>query len=199
MQDIEELMQLAADGAASAEQMSALQRMLAVSPEARDKYAALQDLVRQLDSVPMVDGPGSRQIWERTPRPLARFRRDRKRSSRRWFAIGYAAAAVLVIAIAVHETTVPTHSSSASMQQIEQWPVVGQAASDVATIVVRSDGDEVIAQVTTRLPWTIEYDKTALQKLEPGHFRRIGGTKRFTVITLRLPNNQELKAAVDLR
>lgn len=190
MQDTEDLMQLAADGAATADELAALERALVASPKLRPRYEATRALVQKLDSVPMVEPPPMQIL------SMLHRRMKPQRSGRKWFAIAYAAAAVLIIAIAVQHAIVPPEKTSATMAPVES--VIGRASNRDATVVVRSRGDELDVEVTAKSTYSIDFDHNVLQQSEPGRFQRLPGAKGRTVIRLRLPNNNELSVPVDL-
>ena len=194
MKYIEELMQVAADGAATPEQRIELQRILATDPEARAKFESLQSLVRKLDSVPMADPPGITNFWN--PPAVAW---QPRRPSRRWFAIGYAAAAALIIAIAIQHAMVPGQATSASMAPIEeQWRVAGRAVAPTASVTVRTNGDEFVVEIRTSLKASMQYDPSKLVETGRGRYRRAPGASGKTVIRFELSDHSELKVPVDL-
>ena len=193
MQAIEELMQLAADGAATPEQRIELQRFLASNPEARAKFESLQSLVNKLDSVPMADAPAITNFW--TPSVSAW---QPRRASRRWFAVAYAAAAVLIVAIGVHHAMVPGHATSASMTAIDEWRVAGRAVAPNASVIVRTNGDEFVVEIRTSLGVSMQYDRSKLVETGRGRYRRAPGATGSTVIRFRLSDHRELKVPVDL-
>jgi hypothetical protein len=197
MQDIEELMQLAVDGIATAERLAELQRVLASSPELRAKFEGLQSLVQKLDSVPMVDGPGVRAIWERSHVPASRRRYGRRAAGapRFWFAVAYAAVAMLIVVLAVRHAMVSGRSSAASMVAIqEQWPVIYEKDG----VTVRSSGDEIV--IESNAAFSISYDHSKLEQIDAAHYRRLAsGPTTLKVILLSPPQHREFDVPIELR
>lgn len=194
MQDIEELMQLAVDGTATPAQQAELNALLERSPEARNRYEDLQRLVKRLDAMPSVDPPAMRIALSGALAPSPAFRR------RKYFALAYAAAALIVIGVAVYRATPPQSNTSATMTKVEEeWPVVARASRAGVTLTVRRNGDEYVATVTPPQEAVVEFDPAKLQQTQPNRFRRREGAVGITVIRLALPDNAPLSATVDLR
>lgn len=202
--DPHELIQLAIDGHADAEQQVELRTLLA-SAESQSEYAELSALAKQLDAVPLVDPPGVRpsvmaQIFAATSmKPPERLNAHR---SRNLLAFAYAAAAVLAIVFIVQRTIPTAPSSAATMVRIEvsDWPVVAQAANNNGAMTVRGNGDEFAVEVSVNGPYTVEWDASRLRAgATPGRLTRQPGAKGPAVIRLHLQNNEILIAAINLR
>jgi ferric-dicitrate binding protein FerR (iron transport regulator) len=192
MQDIEELMQLAVDGVATSEQSAELQRVLASSPEVRAKFEGLQSLVTKLDSVPLVDAPPVIRWWKKDD---SRGRLSSTRRTRFWFAVAYAAAAMLIVVLAVRHAMVSGRSSAASMVAIqEQWPVIAEKDG----VTVRSNGDEIV--VESSIAFSINYDHSKLEQIDAAHYRRLAsGPTTLKVILLSPQHHREFDVPIELR
>jgi anti-sigma factor RsiW len=208
-----EIIQMAIDGEATAEQETQLRRSLANSPETRATYQALRQLAQQLDSVPLVDPPPMRDSILPNLRPanVEPFHPRR----RILLGLAYAAAAVIVIGVAVQRFVPPPHSASATMARLDtaDWPLVAHAASPKAKIAVRGSRNEYVVEVTVsgEGPITVEWDG---RKLSPAvgeatfqnqdkpirlQLHRRVGASGSAVIRLRLPEKENLTATIDLR
>jgi anti-sigma factor RsiW len=200
-EELTELMQLVADGEATPQEEARLRAILASSPAAAAELETLKALVSQLNNVPLVNPPGVRpavmsqisaSMWGRAS---ARPRHRRKRL----FAALYAAAAIVIVLFAVHRNVAP-RTSSATMTRIEEeWPIVARASAANARLTVRGSGDEFIVDVNSKLPYSLDWDATRLDRIESTRFRRRAGATGRAVIRLRLPDNTDLNASVDLR
>lgn len=151
----EELIHLSIDGVASLDERAELQRLMSESPEVRSRFDAMTMLVQELESPDGIDAPaGFRDevltaIRQRnqaaatilTPHFAGRQRRQR------YVMLGYAAAAVVVIAVAVQpfigdRRSGPVRPSDASGSMAAAgWREVGQAGGANASIVVDRRGD----------------------------------------------------------
>ena len=196
MQDIEELMQLAVDGAATPQQQAELRAALETSPPDQERFQSLETLTRRLGAVPMIDPPGVKPAVMAAIRPAARVRPFR--AAKRWFPIAYAAAALLVIAIAVQQAIVPPSKSSATLMPVD-GPVIARVSSPEATMAIHQDGDEYLVEVTSSSTYELEVDASKLDRISPARFRRHPGATGQAVVRLRLPNQHELKVSIDLR
>jgi hypothetical protein len=196
MQDIEELMQLAVDGAATPQQQAELGAALETSAPDRERFQSLETLTRRLDAVPMVDPPGVKPAVLAAIRPPARVRPFRQ--AKRWFPIAYAAAALLVIAVLVQHAIVPSSKSSATMMPVD-GPVIARVSSPEASMAIHQDGDEFFVEAASSSTYAIEFDSSKLDRIGTNRFRRHPGATGQTVVRLRLPNQQELNASIDLR
>jgi hypothetical protein len=195
MPDIEELMQLVVDGAATPQQVAELNAAIEKSADARERFESLQGLTRDLDSVPLVDPPGVKPAVMAAIRPIRRFRRDSR--ARHWFIAAYAAAVLLVVGVAVRHAVVPAPTSAGSMAPVD-GPVVARAVSPSGTLTVRRDGDVYLVQVANATSYTIEFDNTRLEQIGPNTFRRRPSVRGTTVLRLLLPANNELKVTIGL-
>jgi hypothetical protein len=196
MQDIEELMQLAVDGAATPQQQAELRAALETSAPDRERFQSLETLTQRLNAVPMVDPPGVKPAVLASIRPAARVRPFRP--AKRWFPIAYAAAALLVIAFLVQHAIVPSSRSSATMMPVD-GPVVARVSSPQASMAIHEDGDEYFVEVAGPSTYELNFDDSKLDRVGPNRFRRHPGAKGKTVVGLRLPNQKELNVSIDLR
>ena len=195
-----ELIQLAIDGQANAAQQAQLQRLLTASPESRATYESFRALAAELDRVPMVDPPTPMQ-WRPQTATIRRFPR------RYTVAFAYAAAAVVIVAVALYRAVPPTHSAGATMARIERedWPVVARVSSTQAKMTIRRSGDDFLVEVATDAPFTIDWDRARLdadtfqKQAKTIYLHRRRGATGSAVVGLHLPNNSELRAKIDLR
>ncbi len=106
------------------------------------------DLVRQLESVPQVEPPDMRETVMgrlKTPLPMG----GTKRRVRVLAGLAWAAAIVIVVAVAVERKNLPWQQTSATMVPlpVEQWPVVARiAVPDEGRLTVRRNGDQFAIQ-----------------------------------------------------
>ena len=206
-----EIIQLAIDGQATAEDEARLREILATSAEAQAAYDALADLVRHLEAVPLIDPPGIREsvLPRLHPARVTPFRARR----RTVLAFAYAAAAVIVIGVAIHRAIPPPRSAATMVHMEEDFPVVAQLSSPEGTMTIRRNGDEyeLQAKVIGEGPVSLEWDG---QKLSPATgmatfgdrskpirliLRRRSGASGSAVIRLRFPQKEILKTTVELR
>jgi anti-sigma factor RsiW len=205
MQHIDELMQLAIDGAATPAQQEELRARLESSPEARADYDALRELADVLDRMPLVDSPSIKPgVMAKLP-VLTRAERPRSpvlhwATRRRALAFAYVAAAIVIVMVALRHTAPSPPNSSATMIRVEtEWPVVARAVAPAAQMTIRGDGEEYVVAVSGDVPYSLDWDHGKLSRIAPNRFRRQPGATGPAVIRLRLPDNSVLNAAIDLR
>jgi len=110
------------------------------------------DLVRQLESIPQVQPPDMREAVMKGVEAgvLARPARGTRASTRHVLAgLAWAAAIVIVVAVAVERKNLPWQQTSATMvpMPVEQWPVVARiAVPDQGRLTVRRNGDQFAIQ-----------------------------------------------------
>jgi hypothetical protein len=166
-------------------------------------FNSTDDLEHQLESMPMVDPPSVKaavmnQISTSARRPVAGALRGRR--PRRFFAIAYAAAAILVIVVAIQHATPPARNSAASMVtlDVEDAPIIARVSSGDAHLTIRGNGDQFLAEATGG---TIDWDHAKLTVISFRNHgvllqRRAAGR---AVVRLRLPDHKELFTTIDLR
>src|SRR3989442_1454307 len=131
------------------------------------------DLVRQLESVPQVEPPDMREtvmkrVGDSCP-PLSRQPRAAVLHSRRRVLAGlaWAAAIVIVVAVAVERKNLPWQQTSATMvpMPVEQWPVVARiTVPDQGRLTVRRNGDQFAIQpfAAAGVPVSVAWDQKKL-------------------------------------
>lgn len=198
-----ELIGAVIDGEATSDELRLHRDFLDRSGEYREAFDATQKLARALDSVPLVDPPPMRE-WIMGVLRRTHPRRPARNTRRRVLAIGWAAAAILVIAIALHRATPPPpHDAGATMMAM---PLLGQANAGPHRLTVRGDGDVVQVEAAAPAGATIEWDPQRLLPLSGSapasprlRLRRRPGAAGPTVIRLRPPDNQLVQVTIDLR
>ena len=135
-----------------------------------------EDLIRQLESVPLVESPDFRdailaRVQAPHPGPLPLGEGAAKRRVRVYMSLAWAAAAVIVIGLAVQRRSISHTQSAATAAPMpaEEWPIVARASSraDGATLTVRRNGDRFAVKgvVPDGRP-VIDWDRDKLSMVE---------------------------------
>jgi len=170
-----------------------------------------EDVVRQLESVPLVDAPdmrdsvmsgihraGSAGGWA----PAA----SRRLNRRLYLGLAWAAAVTIVVGIALQRASSPRpQTSGATMASVpaEEWPVVARVSSrsEGATLTVRRSGDLFAAQASVQ--GRIDWDREKLSMIEvlPSHIvilQRRTDASGSAEIRLSVGDREILKTAISV-
>lgn len=137
-----ELVNLAADGQATPQQKAELQALLELSDDARAFDASTRELVSRLDRFETVDPP-----IELRPNVMRRVRTATAHTARpgftrrRRFALAWAAAAALVLAVLLVDRPRRLDDHGATMAPAAAWPAVASLKAGDHTLVIRQKGN----------------------------------------------------------
>jgi hypothetical protein len=143
-EELLELMNAVADRQATPEQEAELFAALRSSPEARQTFAEVQDTVRKINEVPRVNPPADlkpavmKHLQWRAAAPAAQpATRPPSAHRRLYFSLGWAAAAMLVLAVFLF-SPIREWGTSATMA-----PIIGKYDADGVSLTVRRQGDTI--------------------------------------------------------
>src|SRR5881227_1069036 len=140
-----------------------------------------EDLVRQLEAVPLVEPPEMKKdilARLRAPHPplrgtLSRWERDmavaplaKRRVRGVVFGLAWAAAIVIVVTVALERKSLPWQHTSATIVPVEKWQIVARlAVPEEGKLVIRRSGDQFAIQPTaaTSEPISVAWDQKKLQ------------------------------------
>jgi len=171
------------------------------------------DLVRQLESVPQVQPPDMREaVMGRLKTPLPLGEGGAKRRVRVLAGLAWAAAIVIVVAVAVERKNLPWQQTSATMAPVpvEQWPIVARiAVPDEGRLTVRRNGNQFAIQpfAAAGSPVSVAWDQKKLQMSdvlpdtkgpEVIILQRRPGAVGTAVIQLNVAGHEVLKTAISV-
>jgi len=127
------------------------------------------DLTRQLESVPLVEGPDFREAVLGRVKASGQPRAAVLHCPRRRVLVGLAWAAAVVIALgfALERASSPrpqTAGATMAPLAVEEWPVVARIRGQGSTLTVRRSGDRFA--VESAPPGSIDWDRAKLSLIE---------------------------------
>jgi hypothetical protein len=135
-----------------------------------------EELVRQLESVPLVDAPDMREavlksVGTAFSRSDGRLKPARTlRPARLYLGLAWAAAVAIVIGITLQRASAPRPQDAAATAMAsvpaEEWPVVARVSSrtEGATLTIRRNGDRFA--VHSNIQGRIDWDRAKLSMIE---------------------------------
>jgi len=170
------------------------------------------DLVRQLESVPQVQPPDMREAVMKSVRSAASQAAPAKSRRHVLAGLAWAAAIVIVVAVAVERKNLPWQQTSATMAPVpvEQWPIVARiAVPDEGRLTVRRNGNQFAIQpfAAAGSPVSVAWDQKKLQMSdvlpdtkgpEVIILQRRPGAVGTAVIQLNVAGHEVLKTAISV-
>jgi hypothetical protein len=153
-----ELVNLTADGQATAQQQAELQSLLQKSPEARELDASTRRIVARLDSVEPENPPAGLRpaVMDHVRASEHQATRPRPFSRRARFALGWAiAASVILVFLVVYNPGNSGDEASALMAPAAKWPVVATLNTEEDSVVIRQQEDRYAVEPHISGPYPV--------------------------------------------
>jgi hypothetical protein len=174
-----------------------------------------EDLVRQLEAVPMIEPPEMKTsilARLRAPHPkavpLPLGEGGAKRRVRGvLIGLAWAAAVVIVVAVVLQRQSLPWQHASATIVPVDQWRIVARVqVPEEGKLVIRRSGDQFAIQPSafTREPISVAWDQKKLEMAdvvsdpEVVILQRKSGASGSAVIQLNVGGREVLRTAVSL-
>jgi hypothetical protein len=178
-----------------------------------------EDLVRQLEAVPLVEPPEMKDDILGSLRSAAARRRleggakaphsegAKRRVRGVLIGLAWAAAIVIVVAVVLQRQSLPWQHASATIAPIDQWQIVARVqVPEEGKLVIRRSGDQFAIQPSafTSEPISVAWDQKKLEMAdvvsdpEVVILQRKSGATGSAVIQLNVGGREVLRTAVSL-